>query len=315
MPPAVGAVVVLMPPVLPAPVLPAPVLPGVELADGEAGVEAELAGGGGDLLAFAFDVVEAIADGHGRADDDAAADLALAGGLTGAPLPPIPGPGVVVPTVPDGVGLGDVVLAGGGGVADGGVVGAVLVELVLPAGGLAGLDLCADGVVHAGPGPAGGAWPLLDAGLELAPSAAPPPVPAPLPLPPCWAEPLFDVPSAEELELGETTCGSSVTAKPPAATTKTAMPMPATGRSQPCRGRAWPGRAAAGRKRSMTARQAARTGSIQPRSQAAVLADQADADSRDSIGRLSRSLIRSSPSADGSIESAAACSARRRASS
>ena len=45
------------------------------------------------------------------------------------------------------------------------------------------------------------------------------------------------------------------------------------------------------------------------------LADQADADSRESIGRLSRSLIRSSPSADGSIESAAACSARRRASS
>ena len=122
-------------------------------------------------------------------------------------------------------------------------------------------------------------------------------------------------PSAEEFELGETTCGSSVTAKPPAATTKTAMPMPATGRSQPYRGRAWPGLAAAGRKRSMTARQAAMTGSIQRRSQAAVLADQADADSRESIGRLSRSLIRSSPSADGSIESAAACSARRRASS
>jgi hypothetical protein len=146
-------------------------------------------------------------------------------------------------------------------------------------------------------------------------NGVPPPAPLPPPLPPCPVEPLLAAPSAEAFEVGETTCGSSVTANAPAATTKTAMPMPATGRSQPYRGRAWPGLAGAGRKRSMTARQATRTGSIQRRSQAAVLADQADADSRESIGRLSRSLIRSSPSADGSIESAAACSARRRASS
>jgi hypothetical protein len=311
MPPVVGAVVELMPPVLPAPALPAPVLPGVVLADGEVGAEAELAGGGGDLLAFAFDVVEVLADGHGGTDV-LAVGLALAGGITGAALPPTPVAGVLLPGVGVGVGVGDVV-SGGGVVAGGGVGGLEVVEPVLPAGGLA---LCAGGgVVHEGPGPGATAWPPLVAALELVGSVVPPPAPLPPPLPPCWAEPLFEAPSAEELELGETTCGSSVTAKPPAATTKTAMPMPATGRSQPCRGRAWPGRAAAGRKRSMTARQAAMTGSSQLRSQAAVLADQADADSRESIGRLSRSLIRSSPSADGSIESAAACSARRRASS
>jgi hypothetical protein len=309
-PPVVGAVVELMPPVLPAPVLPPPVLPGAEVDEDEVDAGVVLLGGGGDLDTFAFDVVEASADGHGRADG-VAADLALAVGLTGSPVALIPGTGMLVPTVGDVVGLGDVV-SEGGGVAGGGVVGPAVVEPVLPAGGL---GLWAGGVVHAGPGPGGGAWPPLEVEPELLGSAVPPPAPVPPPLPPCWVEPLFEAPSAEELELGETTWGSSVTAKPPAATTKTAMPMPATGRSQPCRGRAWPGRAAAGRKRSMTARQAAMTGSIQPRSQAAVLADQADADSRDSIGRLSRSLIRSSPSADGSIESAAACRARRRASS
>jgi hypothetical protein len=119
----------------------------------------------------------------------------------------------------------------------------------------------------------------------------------------------------EEDELGEMACGSVFRAKAPAATTKTAMPIPATGRIQLYRGRAWPALAGAGRKRSMTAQKAATTGSITRRSQAAVPADQADAASKDSIGRFSRSRIRSSPSADGSMESAAACSARRRASS
>ena len=305
----VGAVVELMPPVLPAPVLPASVLPGVVLAGGEAGAEEELVTGGGDLVAFVLDVVEALADGHGGTDV-LAVDVALAGGFTGAPLPTTPVAGVLLPGVGVGVAVGDVV--SGGGVLVGGVGGLAVVEPVLPAGGL---GLWAGGVVHVGLGPGAAAWPPLVAALELAPNGVPPPVPPPPPLPPWWVVPLFEAPSAEEFELGETTCGSSVTAKPPAATTKTAMPMPATGRSQPYRGRAWPGRAGTGRKRSMTARPAAMTGSSQLRSQAAVLADQADADSRESIGRLSRSLIRSSPSADGSIESAAACSARRRASS
>jgi hypothetical protein len=319
MPPVVGSAPVLMPPVLPAPVLPAPVLPapvppGAEVADGEADAGAELLTGGGDLVAFAFafDVVELLADGHGRADV-AAADLARADTLAGAPLALIPGRGGLVPTTGGGdvIGVGGVV-SGGGVVAGGGVVGLALAEPVARAGGL---DLRAGGgVVHPGPGPGAAARPLVE-GPAVVPNGVPPPVPPPPPLPPGWAGPLFETPSAEGLELVETTCGSSATAKPPAATTKTAMLMPATGRSQPYRGRAWPGRGVAGRKRSMTARQAAMTGSIQRRSQAAVLADQASADSRDSIGRLSRSLIRSSPSADGSIESAAACSARRRTSS
>jgi hypothetical protein len=280
--------------------LPAPVVPGflgVELADAELDAGAELLTGGADLGGFALveELADGAADGHGGADD-AAGDLAPADELTGGPLVPIPGPGVLLP------GPGDVVpLVGGetGGVvvAGGGVVGPALAEPVEWAGGL---DLrAAGGVVHAGPGPGRDAWPL-EVARALVPNAVPPPaVPPPPPLPPFWVEPLFEAPSAEGLDAGETTCGSSVTAKPPAATTKTAMLMPATGRSQPYRGRAWPGTAVAGRKRSMTARQAAMTGSIQRRSQAALLADQADADSRDSIGRLSRSLIRSSPSADG----------------
>ncbi|HMH92025.1 MAG TPA: hypothetical protein VK586_13200 [Streptosporangiaceae bacterium] len=291
--------------------MPAPVAPGdlgVEIAEGEVDPAAELLTGGED--GFAFNVVEVLADGHAGVDD-AAGDLAPADDLTGGEPVPIPGPGVLLP------GVGVVVSLGGGAtggdvVAGGGIVGLALVEPVEWAGGL---DLCAGGVVHVGPGPGWFAW-LLEVGRALVPNAVPPPVPPPPPpLPPFWVEPLFEAPSAEAFEVGETTCGSSITAKPPAATTKTAMPMPATGRSQPYRGRAWPGLAVAGRKRSMTARQAAMTGSVQRRSQAALLADQADADSRDSIGRLSRSLIRSSPSADGSIESAAACSARRRASS
>jgi hypothetical protein len=310
--PVVGAELVppavLLPPAVP------PGTFGVEVAGAEPDTGAELDGGGEDLGVFTL--VELLADGvvdeHGGTAD-AAGVLAPAGGLAGGALPPTPVVGVTLPTL----GGGDVVSVGGGEtggdvVEAGGDVGAELVE---PGGGLV-LDLPAEGgvvhVVEAGPGWA--AWPL-EAGLELVPSVVPPPVPRPPPLPPCWVEPLFEAPSAEVLELGETTCGSSVTAKPPAATTKTAMPMPATGRSHAYRGRAWPGRPAAGRKRSMTAPKAASTGSIQRRSQAAVLADQADADSRDSIGRLSRSLIRCSPSADGSIESAAACSARRRASS
>ena len=86
---------------------------------------------------------------------------------------------------------------------------------------------------------------------------------------------------------------------------RTAAPRAATGRAQPYRGRAaWPDRAAAGRKRPAT-------GSSHRRRPAY----QAEADSKESIGRFSRSLMRSSPSADGSIESAAACRARRRASS
>jgi hypothetical protein len=295
------------------PLLPAgPVLGdfGDVLADGEVDVDvdAEVDDGGGDLATFVL--TEALADGHGRLDDRAAARVS-AGPLAGPELPPSPGAGVLLPGAGDGDPVGDV--ESGGGVVVGGPLGLGLVEPVRPAGGL---DLpAAAGVVHVGrAGPGWVTWPLGAGPLDpigVAPPFAPPPA---LP-PPCWVEPLFAAPFADVLELGETTWGSSVTAKPPAATTKTAMPMPATGRIQLYRGRAWPGRPGTGRKRSTTAQKAATTGSIQRLSQAAAPADQADADSKDSIGRFSRSLIRCSPSADGSIESAAACRARRRASS
>lgn len=303
---------------MPAPVLPALVLPGSfagEDADAVPVAGAELLAGGEDVV-LVLALVELLAGGAtgGHAwVDEAAGVLAPVDELAGGPPVPVPGAGVLVP------GGGGAVVAGGGVtggevVVTGGVAGGlVLVEPVEPAGGLV-LWTAGGGVVHVGAGPGWAAWPLeLVRAPEL--NGVPPPAPLPPPLPLCAAEPLLAAPSAEAFEVGETTCGSSVTANAPAATTKTAMPMPATGRSQPYRGRAWPGLAGAGRKRSMMARQATRTGSIQRRSQAAVLADQADADSRESIGRLSRSLIRSSPSADGSIESAAACSARRRASS
>jgi hypothetical protein len=296
----------LVPPaVLPLPV--PEVFAGV-LAGGELEVGAEL-DGGGDL---GLDTLtESLADGHGGLDDAAVAWVPD-GWLTGAELALIPGTGVLLPGPGDGDSLGDVEAAGGVELV-GGLVGPALVEPVGPVGGL---DLAAAGVVQCGGAAVGAAeWRPPDVGCALEASCVPPPLPPPLPPPPLWVEPLFEEPSADEEELGEMACGSSVRAKPPAATTKTAMPMPATGRIQPYRGRAWPGLAGVGRKRSTTAQKAATTGSIQRRSQAAVPADQADADSNDSIGRFSRSLIRSSPSADGSIESAAACSARRRASS
>ena len=276
------------------------------LADVEPDVETGLDAGGDDFFTLA-----GLLDGHGVLDGVAALDLA--GWLTGGALELVPGSGGWVPLVGgDEESVGGAVMVGGGDeLAGGGLVGLELVEPV-PV-----VDLLGGAVV----------WQLAP-GVTVAPAEwwLPPPVglsllaasePGPLAPPPVpwWLVSLPDDPAAEEAELGDTTCGSSVRAKPPAATTKTAMPMPATGRIQLYRGRAWPGCPGAGRKRSTTAQKATTTGSIQRRNQAAAPADQADADSKDSIGRFSRSLIRSSPSADGSIESAAACRARRRASS
>ena len=206
---------------------------------------------------------------------------------------------------------GEVLVGGGDELAGGGLVGLELAEPV-PVLALLGGAVVWQLVPGVTVGPAVW-WPSSPVGLALLPYSEPGPL-APPPVP-WWLVSLPDDPAAEEAELGDTTCGSSVRAKPPAATTKTAMPMPATGRIQLYRGRAWPGCPGAGRKRSTTAQKAATTGSIQRRNQAAAPADQAVADSKDSIGRFSRSLIRCSPSADGSIESAAACRARRRASS
>jgi hypothetical protein len=143
------------------------------------------------------------------------------------------------------------------------------------------------------------------------PVSEPPPLP-PVPVPPCAAEPPLCTEPSEEAVFAVFDARWLLSARPTTATIRTAAPMAATGRTQLYRGRAaCPGRAAAGRNRPATAPKAAATGSSHRRRPAY----QAEADSNESIGRLSRSRIRSSPSADGSIESAAACRARRRASS
>jgi hypothetical protein len=214
-------------------VLPAPEVPGSlagEDADvPEAGDELLAGGGEGFVLVLVDELANGAADVHAGVGE-AAGDLAPVDELAGGPLAPVPGAGVLVPVVGDvvgdggGVTGGDVVLVGGV------VVGPAVDEPVVPAGGL---DLwTAGGVVHVGVGPGWAAWPLVVAcAPEL--NGVPPPAPLPPPVPPCPVEPLLAAPSAEEFEVGETTCGSSVTANAPAATTKTAMPMPATGRSQP----------------------------------------------------------------------------------
>jgi hypothetical protein len=261
-----------------------------------------LAGGGGG-------VVLTLGLGAGEVEPHAELAAALAVVPTGPPLPPVPGFGVAVPLgVTDGDGSGDVDGLAGGEVlagADGEVLAEPVsagLELVLTAG-FGVQDAAAAGTDGFGWWP-GVVWWLPE------PFSEPPPLPLP-PLAPVTWPPLCELLSAEEAEV--VAMGVNwLSAKPPAATTATAMPMPATGRSQPGRGRAWPGWAAvSGRKRSTTAQKAATTGSKNRRRPAY----QAEADSNESIGRFSRSRIRSSPSADGSIESAAACRARRRASS
>jgi len=109
-------------------------------------------------------------------------------------------------------------------------------------------------------------------------------------------------------------------AKTPAATTKAAMAMAEAGRSQPNRGRAWPAWALAGRNRSTAAQKISQAvpnaGTAQPVIRTAATEYQPETEANDSTGgRPRRSLIRSSPSGDGSTDSAAACSARRRMSS
>jgi hypothetical protein len=288
----------VVPPVV-VPLLPVPVVP--VLGGGELGgwVEGE---GLGDGVFFCVCLAGLLlAQGVPAVPGDT---LDRADWLISAAPPLMPGSGMIELDV----GVGDGVIEGdaevdadaelvdlGGGV----IVGAGELELddvgrqADLAGGLAPCE-CPCGVVRA-----------------LAAASEPPPPP----LLPCGADWLLEVLEAEEAEVVDMTCGSRLSPKPPTATTKTAMPMPATGRIQLYRGRAWPGLPVAGRKRSTTAQKAATTGSIHWRSRATVSADQADADSRDSIGRFIRSRIRSSPSADGSIDSAAACSARRSASS
>jgi hypothetical protein len=124
----------------------------------------------------------------------------------------------------------------------------------------------------------------------------------------------------EALPLEEMACGSVMIAKAPAATTKIAVPIAAMGRSQPKWGPPRPGSAAAGRNRSRTDQKASRAarmiGAAHATSRVAISEYQARADAKESAGGVpSRALIRSRPSADGSMDSAATCSARRSTSS
>jgi len=114
--------------------------------------------------------------------------------------------------------------------------------------------------------------------------------------------------------------GMAMAANAPAATTKMARPVAVSGRSQRSPGLAWPGGLSSGRNRSMRAQKisqaAPSAGTAHPVSRTAATEYQPAIEENDSSGgRPSRSLIRSSPSADGSTDSAAACRARRRMSS
>ena len=255
-------------------------------------------------------------------EGDGVVDVWILGAGLDDPQPFAPG-GPALPLTPvsgalgEGVGdgefvvAGDVEVAGGDVELTGEVDGDTLGELL---GGA--LDLAGAGVqVAAGdtvaPPPA--LLPLLpdEPVREPLPVTDPPLLP-PGPEPPCAAEPPLCTEPSEEAVLAVFDVRWLLSARPTTATMRTAAPMAATGRTQLYRGRAaCPGRAAAGRNRPATAPKAAATGSSHRRRPAY----QAEADSNESIGRLSRSRIRSSPSADGSIESAAACRARRRASS
>jgi hypothetical protein len=114
--------------------------------------------------------------------------------------------------------------------------------------------------------------------------------------------------------LEEIACGSVITANAPAATTKIAVPIAAAGRSHAYLDLAWP--EPAGLNRSTVAQNRSAVDSAAGRAQAMNRplrsAYQPATMAKDSSeGGAIRSRIRSRPSADGSTDSAAACSARR----
>jgi hypothetical protein len=140
------------------------------------------------------------------------------------------------------------------------------------------------------------------------------------PLPPDPAECSQGQVVKADPSLEEIACGSVMIAKAPAATTKIAVPAAATGRIQPFRGPLSPGADFEGRKRSMTDQSASMgvwiSGTVHVTIALAASRHQATAHATDGAdGVLIRALIRSSPSGDGSTDSAAACSARRSTSS
>jgi hypothetical protein len=230
-----------------------------------------------------------------------------------------PGSGVVLSLVGGDVGVsltgGELTggeLTGGeltGGELTGGeelVAGGELDEVPLPPDGLH--EVFAIGTPAIGPTAPGALGPVI----SWEPLAFSPEVPDGAELP-SW------VFHGRALELSPVACGRVMTAKAPAATTKMAVPIAATGRSQPYRPRPCsespPGRnrSAAVQKNSSaaetagSAQEASRTAA--PEHHAAAVASENTGD-----GRM-RARMRSSPSAPGSIFSAAACSAWRSTSS
>jgi hypothetical protein len=241
----------------------------------------------------------------------------LAAALPAVPVVPEVGWVGVVSLV---VGDGDVVVDG-----DGLVDVGVGVLLVLPGAEL--FELPGDGVT-----PVEGVlvgWHLLAAGevdvgrekpveslrewIGEEPFTAP--WPPPPPVPPPWVVCPAEAVGAAVMR------GMAMAAKAPAATTKIARPVAVTGRSQRRPGRAaCPGGVSVGLNRSTRAQKISqavpKAGTAQPASRTAATEPQPEIEENDSSGgRPSRSLIRSSPSADGSTDSAAACKARRRMSS
>lgn len=144
-----------------------------------------------------------------------------------------------------------------------------------------------------------------------------PPLP---PLPPDPAECSHGQVVKADPSLEEIACGSVMIAKAPAATTKIAVPAAAAGRIQPFRRPFSPGVALAGRNRSMADQNvsaaARNSGPARVAMARATSWYHATADANDGPDDVPiRALIRSSPSGDGSTDSAAACSARRSTSS
>jgi hypothetical protein len=135
----------------------------------------------------------------------------------------LPGCGVVVPLVPgDGVVVGGVVVAGGV------VLGAG--ELELGDGDVVLVREVPSCVQSDAAGEVTGVPPGVEA--ELAPVSRPAP-PGPLGLVPRAPPPACEEPEVDSAPLGAAACGISVSAKPPAETTKMATPMAASGRTQP----------------------------------------------------------------------------------
>jgi len=264
----------------------------------------------------------ALPDAQGLGDGDL---LPVGLGLTAEPLGEALGSGVAEPVgLAEGVavGVGLVVRVGltvglGLSVGLGLTVGLGLsvglgltVGLGLPVGVVVELGLgLAAGLVLPGVGVAQFADALSfpvglpgEAPFAVGPSASGLPAPDTPALPPSPLAPPPMTPMKGRLRVpDEIACGSVVTARAPAATTKTAVAIAAAGRSHAARCGPCAGLGRAGLKSSVTGLSTSRSHEYPDIIQAACAGR----------GALSRARIRSRPSAAGSTESAARCSARR----